>query len=166
VPVITVQPQNRLVDAGGIAVFRVQASSPVPFAFQWRRDGVPLSSNSKTFGATGSQLVLLDVQGRDIGIYSVEVRNSAGSVVSAEAALRVNTTFRLQVGSEHPLGDVPFSFEVGGRVGSCCAVEISSNLVDWIPTVTFTNTEGLVWITDPGLVVYPLRFYRAVVLSP
>jgi subtilisin family serine protease len=160
-PVITVQPQSRLVDAGGIAAFTVQASSPVPSAFRWRRNGTPLADNSKTFGANASQLVLLDVQGGDIGSYTVEVRNSAGSLVSAEAALRVNTPFRLQIDPEPLLVNRPCSVSVGGQVGLNCVMEASSNLVDWLPIGVFSNINGLLRITDPDSPSQPARFYRA-----
>ncbi len=161
-PAITRQPQSRLVDAGAVAAFTVEASSLVPSSFRWRRNGVVLTNDStRIFGAENPQLVLLGVQGRDIGTYSVEVRNPAGSVLSVGAFLRVNTPFSLQIDPAPSPITGEFSCEVGGRVGLNYLVEASSNLVDWLEIGMFPNTNGLIRITDPESVGRPVRFYRA-----
>jgi subtilisin family serine protease len=164
-PVITSQPQSQLVDAGAVVAFTVKVSSLAPPGFQWRRNGLLLTNdNARTFGASANQLVLLGVEGRDIGIYTVEVRSSAGSVMSAEAALLVNTAFRLQVGPEPLSANGTFSFDLGGRAGLNYSVEVSSNLVNWVQFGTFPNTNGLIRIADPESPGHPVRFYRALEL--
>jgi hypothetical protein len=64
--------------------FGVVASGSMPLAYQWRRDGVPLS------GATASQYVLAETSLADHGArFDVVVWNGAGSVTSRVATLTV-----------------------------------------------------------------------------
>jgi autotransporter-associated beta strand repeat len=80
-PSISAQPASVAVWAGSAASFKVVAQG-ADLAYQWRRNGVPLS------GATGATLSLAAVQAADTGRYDVVVSNSAGDdVVSAPATL-------------------------------------------------------------------------------
>lgn len=165
-PEIQAHPQGLLVDAGGIAVFTVAASSSAPSTFQWYRNGMPLANDEyRTFGTAANTLVLLDVQGIDIGAYTVEIQNSAGCVESEEAILQVNTAFRLQVLPPTFSPNGAFSFDLGGQVGQDYIVEVSSNLIDWVQIETFMNTNGLIHFSDPASIDHPVRFYRAILPS-
>ena len=82
-PQITTQPLTQVVLVGAPMNFSVTASgTPVP-AYQWRKDGVPLS------GATNATYPIASAQTNDAGSYSVVVSNTAGSQVSAPATLSV-----------------------------------------------------------------------------
>jgi sugar lactone lactonase YvrE len=83
-PVITVQPQNQSVAAGGTAQFSVTASGlPTP-TYQWYLNGIAFS------GATASTLSFTSVRSSDAGDYSVVVTNALGSVTSSKATLTVS----------------------------------------------------------------------------
>jgi gingipain R len=82
VPVITTQPASVTVAAGKTATFTVVASGAK--AYQWKRNGAAIS------GATGSSYTTPAVSSADNGAsFTVTASNSAGSVTSNPAILRV-----------------------------------------------------------------------------
>jgi endonuclease/exonuclease/phosphatase family metal-dependent hydrolase len=84
-PTISSQPQSQNTNVGATVVFSASASgNPAP-NFQWRLNGNPIS------GATGSSYMRTNVQPADTGDYSVLVTNVAGSVLSSNATLTVNS---------------------------------------------------------------------------
>jgi hypothetical protein len=82
-PLITTQPIPQSVAIGSNATFSVVATGTAPLAFQWRFNGAMI------LGATSSAYVLNSAQATNAGNYSVQVTNTAGSVLSAQAALSV-----------------------------------------------------------------------------
>jgi endonuclease/exonuclease/phosphatase family metal-dependent hydrolase len=82
-PVITNQPQDRLVYAGQDATFSVAASGAETFGYQWRFEGVDI------LGATSSAYTVTFAMGSNMGPYSVVVTNTRGSVLSSNALLVV-----------------------------------------------------------------------------
>ena len=83
-PVITNNPACAAKCPGENVAFSVTAG-PAPLAYQWRKNGNPLS------GATGSTYAITSVSSADAGSYSVVVSNSAGTATSTSATLTVNT---------------------------------------------------------------------------
>lgn len=82
-PVIVTQPQAASVLAGATPSFAVQALGE-SLTYQWLRNGADIAS------AQGPVLTLAPVGAADHGaLYSVRVKNAAGTVVSASAALSV-----------------------------------------------------------------------------
>ena len=82
-PLITTQPLSQTAIAGTTARFSVAATSTAPVTYAWSRNGAPIA------GATGSSLSLPGVSKTDEGNYAVTVSNSAGSITSNPAGLRV-----------------------------------------------------------------------------
>ena len=59
-----------------------------------------------------------------------------------------------------------FRFVLNGPVGSNYVIQVSSNLVNWMPLSTNTiPVEGYLIINDPLAAGRPLRFYRAVLVN-
>lgn len=85
-PTITTQPQDLTVIPGQYATFSVTAVGSEPFGYQWYYNTSALLTN-----ATGSTLILTNVQPGDAGSYSVIVTNPLGSATSSNAVLTVNT---------------------------------------------------------------------------
>lgn len=90
-PVISTQPLTSTAAAGStVALAVVAGGTPAP-TYQWRRDGTPIA------GATDAQLVLSSVAAANAGSYTVVVSNSAGSVTSNAAVLRVESGITSQL---------------------------------------------------------------------
>ena len=80
-PIITSAPSGGGVQLGGSATLSAGALGVGPLMFQWRHAGTNL------LGATGSTLILTNLQTSDLGVYDVVVSNPGGSVISAPAIL-------------------------------------------------------------------------------
>ena len=80
-PEVSAAPLSRNVVLGSNAVLTVSATGTGPLFYQWRFNGVPIT------GATNASLTLNNFMPSNAGLYSVSVRNTAGSVVSAPARL-------------------------------------------------------------------------------
>jgi len=65
--------------------------------------------------------------------------------------------------SETMLTNGLFRAQISGATGLVLRVELSTNLVNWAPLQTFTNSTGLLTVTDPNAGTRPRSFYRAVV---
>ena len=88
-PVITVQPANQTVLAEAPASFSVAAVGNTPYAYNWRLNGTNLINGTVFSGVTRSTLVVSNVTTANTGIYTVQVGNSLGTVVSTGAVLSV-----------------------------------------------------------------------------
>jgi autotransporter-associated beta strand protein len=82
-PSIVTQPQNETVLLGGIARFSVVASGSPVLRYQWFRNSILIP------GATDSVLTINNVQGANIGSYTVTVTNAVGGVTSNSARLLI-----------------------------------------------------------------------------
>lgn len=82
-PVITAQPASRTVVVGGATTLSIGASGAPAPSYQWRKNGANIP------GATGPTYAFSSAQSSDGASYDVVVTNSAGSVTSAIATLRV-----------------------------------------------------------------------------
>jgi hypothetical protein len=83
-PIITQQPQNRIVAQGGTAQFGVAARGTLPLSYQWRFGGTDLP------GQTSQTLVVSNVQPANVGNYSVVITNTYGSLTSMVATLIIH----------------------------------------------------------------------------
>lgn len=75
-PVIVEQALDRTVLAGMDATFSVVVEGDEPLSYQWRKDGVNLSGDTKP------TLTIVGAQAADAGLYDVLVSNAAGAVAS------------------------------------------------------------------------------------
>lgn len=73
------------VTAGSTVSLAVTADGTAPFTYQWKKDAAVL------VGATGSTLVLTNIQSTDAGSYSVVVSNGAGSTTSDVSVIGTTT---------------------------------------------------------------------------
>ena len=96
-PVITAQPTSVTNTGGTTANFTVTATGDT-LAYQWRKDGTPLS------GKTTSALSLPNVQLASAGSYDVVISNFANTTTSSAATLTVQ--FTLSATSASPFGTV------------------------------------------------------------
>lgn len=83
-PSISAQPLSVSAPEGGSVTLSVTAAGTAPLSYQWQRNG------NDVVGATSAQYTLAPVQVSDNGsLWTVIVRNSAGSVTSSAAKLTV-----------------------------------------------------------------------------
>lgn len=83
VPAISASPAALAVNAGTSAVLKVEANG-ANLTYQWTKDGADIA------GATDAAYRIGTVAATDAGSYAVVVKNQAGTVTSASAALTVN----------------------------------------------------------------------------
>jgi pectin methylesterase-like acyl-CoA thioesterase len=87
-PVITTQPTNLTVLNGAAAAFTVAVTGVPAPGYQWKKGGVDIS------GANSATLSFASVTPADAGTYSVLVTNAAGTVLSSNAVLLVNSAMQ------------------------------------------------------------------------
>jgi endonuclease/exonuclease/phosphatase family metal-dependent hydrolase len=151
-PAIIDQPVDQTVVAGTGTSFGVNASGSTPLNYQWQREGNDLS------GETNSTLDLNNIDLSQAGAYSVIISNAAGLVVSSNATLSVYTSAAATLA--HPQwSNGLFQLNVDGVPGFPYAVQVSTNLLDWLNVQT--NTSPFLFM-DPDSDIAPQRFYRAV----
>jgi hypothetical protein len=111
-PTITLQPVSQTVVSPTTAIFSVAATGTAPLSYQWFMDGAAIS------GATASSYTTAATSFSNNGaLYTVVVRNTAGSVTSAAATLTVNTapTITLQPVSETVVSPQAATFSVAAK---------------------------------------------------
>ncbi len=54
---------------------------------------------------------------------------------------------------------------ISGRAGDSVTIMRSSNLVEWLPLITLTNSSGTLLYTDASVTNVPKQFYRAVTVK-
>jgi pectate lyase len=155
-PFIVAQPQNVTVATGQSASFTVFAGGSATLSYQWY-----FNTNTPVANATNATLTLASVQSTNVGVYSVIVTNSTGSVASANVSLNLTVTTPASpqvTGSVYTNGT--FSLTVNGDSGHNYIIQTSTNLTVW--TSIFTNpmpTLPFVW-SDTGASNYSQQFYR------
>ncbi|MCX6921945.1 MAG: immunoglobulin domain-containing protein, partial [Verrucomicrobia bacterium] len=88
-PTITQQPTNQQVIPGQTASLTVDAYGPGTLTFQWRQNGVPLSTGGRVSGATSNVLTITGMSLDDSGDFTVVVANQWTNLVSNPARLSV-----------------------------------------------------------------------------
>lgn len=82
-PFFVLQPSGEASAPGKQVLFEVTASGAAPISYQWKKNGTNIS------GATGSKLLLGNVQSADAGTYTVTITNGSGTATSANAVLAI-----------------------------------------------------------------------------
>jgi DNA/RNA endonuclease G (NUC1) len=153
-PGITAQPQSTNIIAGSNAIFNVTATGTAPLSYQWQL------ANTNLPTATNATLTLTNVAANQAGAYRVVVTNSAGLVVSSNAVMSVYATAAASLSSIAYSSD-QFHLSIAGVPGYNYAVQVSSNLTNWV----YLQTNAAPFsFTDTNAGSYPSRFYRAVYL--
>jgi len=96
-PAITLQPVGESAAAGTNVTLTTTAVGSTALSFQWKKGGANLVDGGSLSGATTDTLTITGVVAADSGDYTVDVSNTAGSVVSDTATL---TIFNILITSE------------------------------------------------------------------
>jgi hypothetical protein len=132
--VISQQPLGQKVNQGANATFVVMAAGNAPLKYQWRFNGTNLA------GATKSSFTRTNAQPISAGIYSVNVTNAFGAVLSSNATLTLNLPLTLTAGGFVSNG---FQLTVSGPPFISVIVDAATNLaapINW--TAIYTNNTG------------------------
>jgi hypothetical protein len=149
VPTIARQPEAFAAQAGGSAYFGVVADGTRPLAYQWRRNGAPITS------ARGDVYFIPAVAQSDDGaVFDVVVSNAAGSVTSAGAALSVAApvapTITAQPASVSVAAGAAASFSVAATGSAPLAYQWQRNGVDIAGATAATYTIAVTALSDNG----------------
>jgi hypothetical protein len=152
-PTFVLQPQGEMTNLGAIVEFDAAAIGFPSPDYQWWLNGAQIK------GATDSSLILTNVLENQFGAYSVIAKNSLGSATSQPAVLTPSKTVLLTAVN---LSSGRFSINGAGASGSNFVLQVSKNLIDWLPL----QTNASPWTyTDTDAASGPSRFYRAI-LAP
>jgi CubicO group peptidase (beta-lactamase class C family) len=113
-PYFVTEPQSQTAFIGGTATFNATAQGVMPFAYQWRKNGVPIQN------ATNSQFVLATLLSGDAGNYDVIARDNFGAVTSLVAVL-TTTGLRTNCAVSAPAGLISWwsgDGTAGDRIGT------------------------------------------------
>jgi hypothetical protein len=119
-PNICSQPQNDIIQRGGLGFFSVNAIGSLQ-QYQWRFNGTNIS------GATNRTLDLPNVQGANCGNYSVVITNSMGSVTSSITLLDIQLVITNQPVSQVVAVGGSATFTVGADGNSPFAYQWQLN---------------------------------------
>jgi hypothetical protein len=135
----------------------VEAAAPVELTYQWFLNKVPVE------GAVNPTLVVTNVQSSQMGDYFVTVTAGALSSNSEKATLSLGNPSppKLDQAAIDPSGMLRLG--ISGQPGEVLEVQTSSDLDQWIPLKSVTNTTGTVVLSDPDAPSIAHRFYRVVV---
>ncbi|HRE80570.1 MAG TPA: immunoglobulin domain-containing protein, partial [Opitutaceae bacterium] len=184
-PTFTTQPAAQNIYAGTSVTFSVSVTGTAPFTYQWRKNGVAIPF------ALASSVTLTNVQDSDVGLYSVVVSNTAGSITSADALLTVSPAVSIPTISSQPLsrsttvgGPVTFgvtananngvlSYQwrkngsaINGATQSSYSITSTQFSDAGAYSVVVTNSAGSVTSGDASLVVNPLPIAPSLVTAP
>jgi hypothetical protein len=158
--ILTNQLLHYFVPEGGGLTISSPATNWVPNpACQWRLDGVPIP------GATNTTLTLSNFSDLDVGIYSIYVSNFVGTATRNVADVEMAPPFLL-VDSWIPSGG-GFAYRIVTSNAAPFVLESTTDLSgSWIPVVTNSNPNLILYYTNFSPLTYPQQFYRAVPWAP
>ena len=161
-PTITTQPASMVSSAGSNLQLTVVANGTAPLSYQWSHNGQPIQA------ATQSTLLLNALIRASSGNYTVSVSNTAGTVTSQSALLRVLVPQRILAPIRQPNGQyrIMFGDHDGGPLTAVEAANFeiwaTSNLrTGWTQLTTPVAADGtMLYLDDDQSVGQPQRFYR------
>ena len=162
---ITSQPTNVTGMLGSNAVFLVSITGLGPFGYQWQFGGIDITNGLTITTAQSDSLTVTNLAIVQAGSYSVAISNAYGSVTSAFATLSISNVAASFTANG---GGIQFSngsvvLQLTSLTGQgTIIVEVSSNLVQWIPIYTNPPAFGQIQIVDPVASNYPSRYYRVI----
>ena len=150
-PVITNQPSNVTVNAGGTATFTVGVSNP-PVTYQWQLEGTNISNGGHFSGVTTATLTVTPASFADVGHYRVRVTNGGGSVFSSQVTLTIVANDPVVI--------------INGKTNDFYRVDYSPTVAPtaWVPLSTNQLTNTTQMVIDPSSPQPKTRYYRAVYL--
>ena len=88
-PEIIGNPDALISHTCDMITFSVVVDGPMPFSYQWRRDGAPLTDDDRFKGTQTIEMIISPLSRSDIGIYDVVVTTGCGEIVSNPVDLTI-----------------------------------------------------------------------------
>jgi hypothetical protein len=154
-PIITAQPTNNVVAAGGTATFHVTISN-VPVNYQWLFNNAPLTDGNGISGSHTATLTVANVAAAQVGNYSVTATNQttpSSYVLSSVVSLSTETI------NLYPV------ITLNGVAGNTYVVQYATSLtppVAWTQLGTYTLTGSTQFVVDTSSPRSVQRFYQVV----
>lgn len=149
-PVVTREPSNVTVYAGGTARFSVTATGAVPISYRWQKNGTPLNDGGNISGATTANLTLRNVAAGDAGSYSVKITNPNGTTDSAPATLALAAApandFSKLIVSNAPVA----YWQLNEAAGATVAADLAGSFNGTYGTASQQGAEGPRAPAQPG----------------
>lgn len=157
-PWIISQPTNQILRAGSSGsdktpTFAVEVGGFVE-NYQWFFNQTNLIP-----WATGPLLLLTNVQPTNAGNYVILLTNDYGAITSYPMSLVVWTDATPTLSAVAMPTNGQFQFNIAGVTGLNYGVQVSTDLVNWIPVAT--NISPFIF-ADTNANLFPQRFYRSV----
>ncbi len=143
-PVISGQPQSRLVNTGETVTLAAAGNGTPPLSWQWYFNGQPVP------WGTGSSLTITNVQLSDCGCYQAVLSNPYGNATSAVATVAIRV-LNLQKVAGLTIENPP---------GTPIRVEWSEDLQTWFPLTNFVLPTSPYRFVDWESAGRPQRYYR------
>ena len=153
-PSVTSQPAPVRVFPGQSATFSVVAQGDPTPTYQWQRNRTNLA------GGISSSLSIDPVTPQDGGLYRVLVSNLAGSTMSDEVPLSVDTPPPAVFTVSELLGDGRIHLKFQGTPTLNYTLQSSPDLSVWSDVVSERLTNGLFDYTAPGSIGGGVLVYR------
>jgi len=157
---IYAQPNRQAALAGSdvTLIAAIYGGSPLTYGWLFNQTSLPASYDNQS-GIVS--LSLTNVQLSDAGNYSFVVSNLFNTVTSSPALLFVYTNINQlipQMSSDTGITNGQFHLSLAGVAGLNYTIQSSTNLLDWIRTITKTSPFNFL---DTNVNQYPQRFYRS-----
>lgn len=153
--VILLQPRNYLSVTGSTVQLSVTATSALPVAYQWEKDGLPLP------GAVQSTLTLVGLDATNAGSYRVLLSNADANLASATATVQVTDQLPspniISISRGGTNATVTFSTAVG--LNYTLEYRDDFNVPGWTALGSVPGTGNVESLIDP-VATNPQRFYR------
>ncbi len=153
-PLVTTNPQSLIAKVGSNVTFSVGVSGSPPFTYQWVFNGTNcLSGNTSTLTIPYAKI-------SNTGQYSVTVSNFLGSASSSNAILTLISPNAPVLGTPSLNSNGQIQIGLNGDSGVLFAIEVSTNLADWVTLTNVFNASGSSVFFDMSG-DSPAKFYRA-----
>ena len=132
--VITQNPRGQSAATGDVLTLSVGATGNQPIAYQWQRNGFPLSDGAGIQGANAATLTIASADDEDAGIYEVLLTNVCGSRLSDPAVVTVDNACPADVDRDGKVDGIDLGLLLGswGPCNSCPADINGDEVVDGI----------------------------------
>lgn len=148
-PGIVEEPIGRNVTDGGHAALSLSVTGAAPLVYQWWKNDVRVTNNTRISGATNFVLNIDPVNLNDSGNYFAIVTNGGGAITSATVSLVVS---QLLFGVA-PIGGTGALVTALGQVGDVYRIEVSVDFGPYLTNGYATNFTGRAQYVyrDPGV---------------